>query len=135
MTFTYDDLKLIQECLMRYTDAVDGSENADAYILEQKIHKFLRGLILGLNRYMGGIVMTNHDMNELMVCAFRYSLGRMTYITGSIAHILITNKHELTESSKDVICREIIFAIENHKYGMEMDKEAWLKVLEELKND
>lgn len=79
--------------------------------------------------------MTNHEINELMVCALRYSLGRMTYIIDSIAHILITNKHELTECAKDVICRDIRRAVDQNECGMEMDKEAWLKVLEELKND
>lgn len=53
MTFTYDDLTLIQKCLTRYTDAVDGAENADAYILEQKINKFLAGVFIEIKSIHG----------------------------------------------------------------------------------
>lgn len=54
MILTMDDLRLIQECLMRSTDAVDGDGDADAYILEQKINKFLRGVFIELKSIHGG---------------------------------------------------------------------------------
>ncbi len=53
MTLSEQELRLIQECLTRYKDAVDGAENTDAYILEQKIDKFLRRPYIELKSIRG----------------------------------------------------------------------------------
>ncbi len=76
--------------------------------------------------------MTNEEINDLMICSFRYSLGRMTYIVDSIARILIAHKSELTQDSIFIICRDIRRAIDRNECGMQIDKETWIEVLEEL---
>jgi len=53
MILTNQDLELILECLMRYTDSLEGLENVDAYLLEQKINKFLNGPYIELKSIHG----------------------------------------------------------------------------------
>jgi len=40
------------------------------------------------------------DFNELTLCAFRYALGRRSYITGSIASHLLKYKNMLDDKTK-----------------------------------
>lgn len=79
--------------------------------------------------------MNNKDLNDLMVCALRYALGRRSYITSTISDLLIGHKDELSAQSKKVILRDIQRAFDTNNYGMEMDKEVWIKLQEELTND
>lgn len=76
--------------------------------------------------------MDNMEINDLMVCAFRYALGRKTYITGAISDLLIKYKDKLSVQSREAILRDIKKAFDTNNYGMEMDKEVWAKLQEEL---
>lgn len=69
------------------------------------------------------------EFNDLAICAFRYALGRRTYITAVVSDLLIKYYKELTESSKLTIAKDIYRAFETNNYGMEMDKEEWEKLL------
>lgn len=79
--------------------------------------------------------MNDAEINDLMVCAFRYALGRRSYITYTISDLLIKHKDKLSAQSRQVILRDIQVAFDKNNYGMEMDKEVWLKLQEELTNE
>ncbi len=76
--------------------------------------------------------MNKHDTNTALFCAFRYALGRSTYITGEIANLLIKYKDTIEHLNKEQIKREIRCAIEYDEAGMDMDVEQWECVLEAL---
>lgn len=72
------------------------------------------------------------EFGDLILCAFRYALGRKTYITSTISELIIKYKDNIDENDKEVITRDIRRSFETNNYGMEMDKEIWEKVLSEL---
>jgi hypothetical protein len=74
----------------------------------------------------------NDEFGDLIICAFRYALGRKTYITSTIAELILKYKHLLDDNHCEVIIRGIWRAFETNNYGMEMDKEIWQKVLNKL---
>ncbi|MEK0411951.1 MAG: hypothetical protein RJA03_464 [Pseudomonadota bacterium] len=81
------------------------------------------------------VTMNNMELNDLMVCAFRYALGRRSYITYTISDLLIKHKDKLFAQSKESILKDIKKAFDTNDYGMEMDKEVWIKLQQELTND
>ncbi len=68
------------------------------------------------------------DFNDLAICAFRYALGRKTYITSTISYLLAQNKDGLTKSTRAVICRDILRAIKTENAGHQCDIESWQKL-------
>lgn len=79
--------------------------------------------------------MNNMELNDLMVCAFRYALGRRSYITHTIAELLIKHKDKLFAQSKETVLKDIQVAFDTNNYGMEMDRAVWEKLQGELNND
>lgn len=74
--------------------------------------------------------MINVDEN-IIVYAFRYTLGRSTYAVSDMVSVLINNWDVLSLRTRMLICKEIETAIyETGQYGWEMDKNEWLKILE-----
>ena len=72
--------------------------------------------------------------NLVYLAAFRYALGRMTYIVSTIADELI--KAELSDETKKTIVREIKEAdTDINGLGMSCDREAWLRVKEKFIKD
>ena len=74
------------------------------------------------------------EYNDLAFCAFKYALGRMTYITKTVSDILIKMNHKglLTYWTKEQMIKELEDAIENNKAGMDIDKQYWQALLTEL---
>jgi len=69
-------------------------------------------------------------MNVIVLqCAVRYALGRKTYIVNCIVNELIEHWDSLEKHLKRNIKYDINIAIKNNDYGMETDKEQWLKIL------
>lgn len=68
----------------------------------------------------------DNEFNTLAVCSFRYALGRMTYMPSLICEILTMNKEFLTPPTKELICREILDAIEHKRAGWDCDVSVWL---------
>lgn len=69
------------------------------------------------------------DQEIVLSCAFRYALGRMTYVTSSVAAELIRLEAQLPESFKARIAKEIQECQDEHgKAGMDMDNSGWNKV-------
>jgi len=68
----------------------------------------------------------NHPQN-IYISALRYALGRRSYIVSDTIDTLM--KVELSEQTVGVMIRDIE---ECEDYGMEMDKQNWLELLEHL---
>jgi hypothetical protein len=74
-----------------------------------------------------------NDGNTLFLCAFRYALGRMTYVTQEVADLLIYHSDQLFEETKERIVKEIQQAYATNNYGMAIDRLQWDNVLREFK--
>lgn len=68
-------------------------------------------------------------LNEeiVLTCAFRYALGRMTYVVDSVASEIERRRKSLPKKDLELYRKEIWEAREQSKLGMEMDKDRWLE--------
>ena len=71
------------------------------------------------------------DYEHIIISAERYALGRMTYIVElTVNYILEEIEYDkLSDSCLNVIRNDIK---EAKNYGMECDKEQWLKLLKRI---
>jgi len=69
------------------------------------------------------------DQNLMLVCAFRYALGRKTYVSMSMVNIIKDNWLGLGLGTQELIQREIRQAIELGMAGMDCDIAEWQKLL------
>lgn len=67
----------------------------------------------------------------IWLCAFRYCIGRTTYIVGIITDFLNENIQNMSEETKQILIQEIK---ECNNLGMDCDKEDWLNLLNNLEN-
>jgi hypothetical protein len=70
------------------------------------------------------ISVTTTELEDMLFC-------RRTYITFTVATLLINHKHSLSGHFKALVCKEILRAIESGEAGMQMDVDEWSKVVEE----
>ena len=68
------------------------------------------------------------NLQNIYISALRYALGRRSYIVSDTIDTLM--KVELSEQTIGVMIRDIE---ECEDYGMEMDKQDWLRLLDYLK--
>lgn len=73
------------------------------------------------------------DFNSLIICAFRYALGRMTYTPNIISKIIQNNLEKLNNQTINLIIKELEEAEKIEDLGMECDKDVWLTLKERLK--
>ena len=81
--------------------------------------------------------MNQKDLDTLIICSFRYALGRRTYVVDDVIDLIIKYESKLGDWIKERICYEISYELERKGYtglGMEMDKEAWIELLAHLSN-
>lgn len=79
-----------------------------------------------------------YDEEAILLCAFRYCLGRMTYVVGECDRWLRTRWDRLSPGTREVILRDLREAIEQHArdgraLGMEMDRKVWTQLYEDLR--
>lgn len=67
---------------------------------------------------------------EILVYAFRYALGRMTYATATVADRLKRDWNRLPRHTREQIQSDIRQAIANGTAGMEMDARGWSALLD-----
>lgn len=68
----------------------------------------------------------NDDFSELAMCAVRYALGRMTYVSFSVPNAIMKYKWSVTTKAFHVMLRDIREYREVHgKIGMDCDDESW----------
>lgn len=71
---------------------------------------------------------------EILVYAFRYTLGRQTGAPYDIATLLIQNKNKLNEYTKAMIVKEIEWFLDKNKDHPSDLIELWNNVMKELSN-
>lgn len=74
--------------------------------------------------------MPTDDFRLMLVCAFRYALGRQSYITGCLEGWLKRYWPVLSVHDQRLIHREIVDAIARDCAGMDCDVAGWKKILE-----
>ena len=67
------------------------------------------------------------DQDITIGCAFRYALGRMTYVVSSVCDEIERLAPTISEKTRYRFIREIDEAIANDAAGMQMDIERWQK--------
>lgn len=75
--------------------------------------------------------LSSEDFNALIMCSFRYALGRTSYMPNWVSDIISANKDRLTTNTLNILIEEITNA---HYYGEEHDERMWLALKEELEN-
>lgn len=91
----------------------------------------MSGRTTGGNMVYKGIRLDFSDVDQtiLLFCAFRYALGRSTYVVGTIADIIGSNWDQIVPVQREMYKREIREAIDRGRAGMDMDVKAWEKIL------
>lgn len=74
------------------------------------------------------------DFRLLILSAFRYALGRMTYIVPVVANVIGESKDKLDSQAIDLIIKEIEEAEKRDGLGMECDIDVWLRLKKELED-
>lgn len=74
------------------------------------------------------------DQSDLTLCAFRYCMGRMSYIVSEMCAHLREHWNEIRPEFQHIIESEIQEAIDKNCCGMDMDCEAWLSLLKWIQN-
>jgi len=69
--------------------------------------------------------MNTKDLNTLLLCAFRYALGRATYVTKEVADLLYKYGDDMPEFYLVQIMKDIDHAIEHDIAGHECDQLEW----------
>jgi hypothetical protein len=72
----------------------------------------------------------NGDDVAVLISAFRYALGRATYITGIVAGAILDNWHTLGPDCRNLIIKEILDAKERNQVGHDCDWTQWKRILE-----
>lgn len=71
------------------------------------------------------------DKLLVFICAFRYSLGRMTYVPGAIVDLIHHNWEFFDEGTKKLFAKEIMEHKELYgKIGMNFDEAYWMTIVE-----
>lgn len=70
-----------------------------------------------------------NELRTLLVCAFRYALGRRSYAVDEVAELLERYWVALSPKEKTLIHTEIRDASMQNKAGMQMDLERWHQLL------
>jgi hypothetical protein len=68
------------------------------------------------------------DDEILLFCAFRYALGRQTYVVSTVIGKLIKEFENIDPINRKKYVQEIDEAISDNHIGSDYDKEDWLKV-------
>lgn len=81
---------------------------------------------------MNRVNITECELDELLFYAFRYALGRNSYIVSIIAGKLCKYRMSLKPDTKELIRNEIKAALLDNRTGYECDRAQWEIVLREL---
>jgi hypothetical protein len=69
------------------------------------------------------------DQDILLYCAFRYALGRRTYVPSVIEKIIIDNWKDMPPITREKYKKEIREAINRNCAGDIYDVEGWSRIL------
>ena len=71
----------------------------------------------------------NPDDALVLIAAFRYALGRRTYIVEYVVDFIVNNWDELETSDRNLIIKEILDAKDKGHVGHDCDWKSWQRVL------
>ena len=66
----------------------------------------------------------------ILIGAFRYALGRLTYVVRVTVDRIIRDWSELPSHTQDLIQEEVEFAFERNDVGQGCDREQWQRILD-----
>lgn len=117
-----------------------GFLNADSAVWDTSDRRMIlsenaRVLLSSSRRDLSGIRPGNLDLQILFIAAFRYALGRMTYVAPTVAGMIRDNIDYLTENTINLMIKEIEDAEARGGLGMDVDKEIWLRLKSELRSE
>ena len=72
------------------------------------------------------------SLNTLTIAAFRYALGRKTYIVEDVTNDIMNNINNIPDSYLKRIKEEIIEAKNENRIGMKMDEKLWMELLNKI---
>ena len=70
------------------------------------------------------------DQDILLFCAFRYALGRRTYVPSVIEKIIIGNWENMPPITREKFKNEIREALDSHRAGDTYDEDGWMRILD-----
>lgn len=76
------------------------------------------------------MIIPESEQNEVLHCAFRYALGRATYVSGFVAQLIIAAWPKIPSQWRSLYQSEIRKALESNRAGHEIDRRDWAKILE-----
>lgn len=94
-----------------------------------------RVLLSSSCRDLSGVRPGNLDLQILFIAAFRYALGRMTYVAPTVAGMIKDNIDYLTGNTIKLLIKEIEDGEARGGLGMDVDKEIWLRLKSELRSE
>lgn len=65
------------------------------------------------------------EFGSLTICALRYCHGRMTYMPSLIVDATKENWNYLHKNDKEIIRKDLQYALETSNMGMSFDKQMW----------
>ena len=70
---------------------------------------------------------------QIIICAVRYALGRMSYIVSDVCEYVRFKKDELSDECKKIIARDIkdeyqFYHRQGKTLGMECDEADWIRL-------
>lgn len=70
--------------------------------------------------------------SEIIFCAFRYCLGRSTYVVGNMTLYLLEHWDRIDQGIQSAIIKEIVEAIQLRQAGADIDVTEWKDFLKDL---
>jgi hypothetical protein len=91
----------------------------------------------------GGSALPNHlpyDEEAMLLCAFRYCLGRMTYVVADCNRWIRDRWDRLSPGMRGVILSDLREALDrdaegSRSIGMDMDRMIWRRLFDDLRDD
>lgn len=74
--------------------------------------------------------LTNEEINDLIVYAFRYCLGRRTYAVSTFVEIALKHWPAIQGRNRHLMQKEIREALASDSAGMDMDRQQWQRLLD-----
>lgn len=66
----------------------------------------------------------------ILICAFRYALGRRTYVVNTVCREILNNWYSIPPSDRELIVREILEHREKfHTLGDQCDERDWMRIV------
>ena len=79
---------------------------------------------------MKTLELSNIETKQIFILAFRYALGRTSYVTHDISNLIILNWENFRPDERARFKKEISEAINANRAGMDIDVKSWKSIME-----